>query len=268
ELWGDKLLGIVGGGNMAEALVRGVLAAGLLPARQVVVFDPLPDRREVFAGLGCLPVVQAQDVVAAEVILLAVKPQTMREAVMALDLDSERRRLILSIAAGIATARIETLLPPGTPVVRIMPNTPLLVGMGVSALARGTHATAGDLELAAALFACGGQAVVVDEALLDAVTALSGSGPAYLFRFAEALMAGAVDIGLPPDLARDLTIGTLRGAAEMLVADPDAAALRQRVTSPGGTTAAALVVFDRRDLTGMVAEALRAARDRSLELGR
>lgn len=251
---------------MAEALLRGVLRTGLMSAGDVAVFDVLPERREVFVALGCATSENADAALSRDVVLLATKPQHVREALAGAALRPEQ--LLVSILAGVPTARLEAMLPPGTRVVRVMPNTPLLVGHGMSALAGGSNATPDDVALTLELFAAGGDAVEAAEKDLDAVTALSGSGPAYVFYFVEALLKGAADIGLAPDLARRLALGTLRGSAAMLDAGGDEADLRRRVTSPGGTTAAALAVLENGDLSGLVRRALAAARDRGVELGR
>lgn len=264
----DKTLGVLGGGNMAEAIIRGVLDADLLPAARITVYDPLPARRAVFAALGCAAPDDACAAARADVVLTAVKPQVYRAAVGAVAAALAPQALVVSIAAGVPCRTIEALLPAGTRVIRVMPNTPLLAGCGMSCLARGTHATQDDMACALELFACAGTALETNESAMDAVTALSGSGPAYIFRFAEALMAGGEQIGLTPDQARLLTIKTLSGAAAMLERTQDAATLRRNVTSPGGTTAAALRVLDDADLMGTAARALAAARDRSIELGR
>lgn len=266
SIWRGKRLGVIGGGNMAEALIRGVVASGLVSSSDIVVYDILPERRAVFAAFDCVSADDPAQAMAADVVLLATKPQMLREAVGGLAVGGGR--LLVSIAAGVATGTIEKLFSAPVKVVRVMPNTPLLVGAGMSALCRGVHAGADDMVLALALFACCGDAVEVDEGHMDAVTALSGSGPAYLFRFAEVLAAAGVAAGLPPELAERLTVATLRGSSEMLAHQGDAAGLRRKVTSPGGTTAAALAVFERRDFAGMAVEAIVAARDRGAELGR
>lgn len=272
QSWASTTLGVIGGGNMAEAIVRGALGARLLPAAAVSVYDPLENRRAVFAELGCRPCASPGDIGKTGAILLAVKPQKFGEAIRDLAAAAASavatETLLISIVAGVSTQRLETELPPAVHVVRVMPNTPLLVGKGVSAVAGGSRATPADREQAAALFACAGQTFAVDESLMDAVTALSGSGPAYLFRLAEALIAGGVELGFREELSRDLTVGMLRGAAEMLASDPRPALLRERVTSPGGTTAAALSVFEERGFSDLITAALVAARDRGVELGR
>ncbi len=267
-LWSGKSLGFAGGGNMAEALVKGIIGANLLPSQHIAVYDPLPTRRVLFANLGCQPVESIHSVMQADVVLLAMKPQNLREAVAEVSREYRPATLLISIAAGIGTRVIEQTLPEGARVIRVMPNTPLLVGKGMSGLAKGSAASAADMQMALSLFSCSGTAVEVEERLLDSVTALSGSGPAYLFLFAEALIAAGVKLGLTPALAKQLTITMLNGSAEMLSQYQDPALLRQQVTSPGGTTAAALAVFEKRDFAGMVAEALAAANARSIELGR
>lgn len=266
SLWKGKNLGVIGGGNMAEALIRGVLRAELVTPERICVFDINPDRRAVFAGLGCRTAETAADVLDADVILLATKPQNVRDALQGVSLREEQ--VLVSILAGVSTASMESFLPAGAHVVRTMPNTPLLVGKGMTALAGGKNAKPEDVATAMTLFACSGDAVEVNEGDLDAVTALSGSGPAYLFRFAETLMIGAERLGLDPELAKRLTIGMLAGSAEMLARDGDAPALRQRVTSPNGTTAAALAVLEEGDFEGLIGLALKAACERSVELGK
>ncbi len=265
-LWKNKTLGVIGGGNMAEALLRGVISSGLLAADRVCVFDIVPARREVFAGLGCRIAESAAGASGEDVVLLAVKPQNVRDALSGVAV--RPGQVVASILAGVPTRVLESIPGAGSRVVRVMPNTPLLVGKGMAGLAGGGGATAEDVALIRTLFACSGDAVEVRESDLDAVTALSGSGPAYLFRFAEALIAAGEDLGLEPALAKRLTIGMLAGSAEMLSRDGDAAELRRRVTSPGGTTAAALAVLESGDFEGLVRSALRAAHDRSAELGK
>ncbi len=266
--WDGKTLGFIGGGNMAEALVRGVLAADLMPADMITVYDPLLVRRQIFSAFGCVATDNPAAPPCKNVVLLAVKPQTislaLAEAAKAVTPDT----LVISIAAGVRIDTIERALPAGTGVVRVMPNTPLLIGKGVSALAAGSRADAADMDRAMELFSCAGRAYRVDEKDLDAVTALSGSGPAYLFAFAEALIAAGVAAGLSPALASDLAVGTLEGSAGMLSQLGDPAALRERVTSPGGTTAAALAVFRERRFAETIGEAVLAAKNRSTELGR
>ncbi len=267
-LWRGKTLGILGGGNMAEALVRGALSAGLMPPGSIYVHDPVPARRQVFVDLGCHASENPSPARRQDALLLSVKPQNIDEAVMASADEVKPGALVISIAAGVGIDRLEAMLPAGVGVVRVMPNTPLLIGQGMSALAGGRSVSAEGMRMAMELFAVAGTTLDVDESMLDAVTALSGSGPAYLFRFAETLIDAGTELGLARDVAETLAIGMLRGSAEMLSQFRQPALLRERVTSPGGTTAAALKVLDDGDLSGLVRRALTAARDRSIELGR
>lgn len=266
--WENTTLGILGAGNMAEALIRGVLAAELIPPANILAHDPSVERRDVFARLGCPVSDTPNEATSSDVVLLAVKPQTVRPVLKETAGYFRPGALVISIAAGVPLALLAELLPKGVKAVRVMPNTPLLVGHGMSCLAPGRGVKPEETALAVALFSAAGRAVEIEEDLMDAVTALSGSGPAYVFRFAEVLVEAGARLGLDPGLAARLTTQTLRGAAEMLAGGDDPAELRRRVTSPGGTTAAALDVFEQRDFAGMVAEALAAAKHRGEELGR
>jgi pyrroline-5-carboxylate reductase len=174
----------------------------------------------------------------------------------------------ISLAAGVRTAAVEARLP-RVAVVRAMPNTPALVGLGITAISPGPSCSEQQAAYVESLLSAVGPVVRVPEELQDAVTATSGSGPAYVFLLIEAMVAGSVELGVPPEIARQLVVQTVLGAATMAsLPGADAAALRQQVTSPGGTTAAALGVFDSGDMMGLVADAMRAARDRGQELGR
>lgn len=251
---------------MGEAILGGLAdrpGHGFSPIR---VFDPNADRR---TALSQIPGVQAvTDPVAAvepaQVVLLAVKPQTMAQA-LAPVAHLAAGKIFVSIAAGTTSKRLETLLPGGR-VIRTMPNTPLMVGRGVVGLSRGESATAQDLEVARRLFP-GAALVDVEESRMDALTAVSGSGPAYFFAFVEALAAAAREQGFDAETACRLAVTTFTGAAALLQqSGEDAAELRNRVTSPGGTTAAALEVFDRDDLRRVVSDAVTAAARRGREL--
>ena len=197
--------------------------------------------------------------------MIAVKPGDVATAVSAAAKAGARR--ILSIAAGVTLARLEEAAGGDVAVVRAMPNTPALVGQGASAIAAGSRATDDDLAWAESILGAVGIVERVDEQQLDAVTALSGSGPAYLFLVAEALIDAAVQVGLPPPLAERLTTQLLVGSATLLAERGDPAALRAMVTSPGGTTAAGLHVLEERQVRAAFADAVRAAADRSAELG-
>ena len=262
-------LGVIGVGNMGEALVRGVLAGGGRPT--VVVFD---HRAHVIERLTReLDVVAAKDnaalVAQSDLILLAVKPQVLRPVLAEVGGQLRSTQVLVSIAAGVTIASLEAGCTEAVPVVRVMPNTPALVGEGASGYALGRHATARHGELVGALLGSVGLAVEVPEDQIDALTALSGSGPAYVFRFMEALLEGADAVGLPRELALPLARQTLLGAARMVIeTGEEPAELRRKVTSPGGMTQAALAVMDEADLVGVVRRAMVAARDRGVELGR
>lgn len=255
---------VVGGGRMGDALVGGLLAAGH-PASDLVVVEPYQARAEEVRRTRQVEVVA--EPVQARGVVLAVKPDVVPAAAAAVaDAGAER---VLSIAAGVPLAAIETALGLDLPVVRAMPNTPALVGMGVAAIAPGSYAAAADLEWAEGLLAAVGTVVRVTEGQLDAVTGLSGSGPAYVFLVAEALIEAGVLQGLARPTARALAVGTLRGAAELLARDPysEPASLKGDVTSPGGTTAAGLAVLERWAVRAAFIEAVEAATRRSRELG-
>jgi pyrroline-5-carboxylate reductase len=262
-------LGVVGGGNMAEAIVRGIVRSGALRAKDICVADPMPERRNLFASLMRVRAVadNAEAVMSADVVVLAVKPQ-MVDAVMAeIGPLLGPRKLLISIVAGTTTGRLLSHCPDGARVVRTMPNTPMLVGRGMVAMSPGGAANADDLGLARALLGASARVIEVAEEKLDAVTAVSGSGPAYFFLLVESLMEAGRQEGLSDDEARELTETTFRGAAELLASgDVDAAELRRRVTSPGGTTEAAVRSFEADGFAETVARAVRAARDRSGQL--
>jgi pyrroline-5-carboxylate reductase len=258
-------LQMIGGGKMAEALLGGLIEQGWARADELHVVEPFEARRAelaaVFPGLsiGESPVGETDAVI-------AVKPDVVPAILPGLAGASVRR--VLSIAAGVRTGAIEAGLGPGAAVVRCMPNTPALVGQGAAAAAAGAHASAGDLEWAAGILSAVGLVVTVDEPELDAVTGLSGSGPAYVFHLAEGLIAAGIAQGLAPETADALARQTLLGAAALLSeSGEDPAVLRRNVTSKGGTTAAGLAVFAEAGFLDLVGEVVKAAADRSRELG-
>jgi pyrroline-5-carboxylate reductase len=268
-LWEDKRLGVIGAGNMAEALIRGVVGTELIAPGKILACDPNPERRLVFQSIGCQVADNPAAAAGMEVLLLSVKPQMVRDVLGDIRDRVKPGTLIISIMAGVKSSTIAGLLPGGMRIIRVMPNTPLLVGMGMAAVAKGVGAGGSDMQRVLALFEAAGRAIEVDESDMDAVTALSGSGPAYVFYFAEALIAAGKSLGLPAGVSHILAINTLRGAASMLaLKDGDPADLRKKVTSPGGTTAAALDVFREGDLFGLVEKALAAAEKRGEELGK
>jgi pyrroline-5-carboxylate reductase len=265
-------LGFIGAGNMAEAILQGALRSGLLPA-DISAADPSAARRDLFRDQFAVTVSSDNNFVAdrSDVLILAVKPQCL-DAVLA-DLRPHLRpdHLLVSIAAGVTLSKIgdSILISPGPRLIRAMPNTPLLVGHGLVALSRAPSATDADLDLVHDLFAAGATVIELPEEKMDAVTAVSGSGPAYFFFFVESLAAAGVEVGLSPEEAALLAATTFIGAAHLLSEQRlDPAELRRRVTSPGGTTAAALDSFTKSNFPALIAQAVRAAADRSRELGR
>ncbi|NQU08526.1 MAG: pyrroline-5-carboxylate reductase [Candidatus Abyssubacteria bacterium] len=266
----ERRIGIIGVGNMGGAIARGVVKTGLFGPREVVLCDVIGEKAETLGGELKTAVAPnaAETARLADIILIAVKPQTIEECLSQLKETVGSSHLIISIAAGITTALIEGRLGGGARVVRVMPNTPALVGAGASAICSGAHATDTDLSETEKIFAAMGKVYRFDESLMDAVTAVSGSGPAYLFLFAECLERAAVKVGLPEDEAADLAAQTLFGASKLLVESGESAsALRAKVTSPGGTTEAAVAVLDKRGFEDSIVAAVSRALDRAKELG-
>lgn len=250
---------------MGEALIGGLVSSGWATTDELHMVEPSADRRaELDARLPGL--VTACTPLAGVDALIAVKPHIVPVVLAALAGAGVPR--VLSIAAGVRIATLEAALPPGTAVIRCMPNTPALVGAGAAAVAAGTTAGATDIDWAAGILGSVGVVVEVDEPDLDAVTGLSGSGPAYVFHLAEAMIAAGVEQGLTPEIADTLTRQTLLGAARLLSeSGEDPAVLRVNVTSPGGTTAAGLAVFADADFPAIVSRVVEAATERSRELG-
>ena len=249
---------------MAEALVGGLIDQGWA-GPDLHMVEPVEARRaELAASIQGVSI--GDEPLDGTDAVIAVKPDIVPVVLGSLAAAGVRR--VLSIAAGVPTTAIEAGLGPGTAVVRCMPNTPALVGRGAAAVAGGRAATEDDLEWAAGILAAVGTVVTVDEVDLDAVTGLSGSGPAYVFHLAEALIAAGISEGLSPGTADALTRQTLLGAAVLLSeSGDDPAVLRENVTSPGGTTAAGLAVFAEADLVALVGRVVKAATERSRELG-
>ena len=263
----NKTIAFIGAGNMAEALIRGLLANHTVTARQLIATDVRPDRLEMLHKIFGIQTVADNATAArqADVIVLAVKPQQM-SAVLA-NLAPPPVALLLSIAAGIPTSRIETELTGQPRVIRAMPNTPALVGAGAAAISAGKFASPEDWMVAETILQSVGLVVRVDEPNLDAVTALSGSGPAYIFLVTEALIQAGVTEGLAPEVAQRLAFQTVLGAALLLREGREGPAeLRRKVTSPGGTTEAAIRVMLERKLPEIFSEAIAAAAKRSREL--
>jgi len=266
----DTSIAFIGGGNVARSLVGGLIADGV-PAARLQVAEPDPARRTVLQkdfGIRVTADNRAA-AAAAEVVVLAVKPEAMpgvaRELSGAL---AGRNALAVSVAAGISSADLARWLGAGTPVIRAMPNTPALLGCGATVLYAGAGARADHREQAEGILrAVGSVSWIEDEALMDTVTALSGSGPAYFFLLIESLSDGAAGLGMAPELARLLAIETALGAARMAIeSDEDIVDLRRRVTSPGGTTEAAIEALEAGNFRSLVADALAQAQARSREL--
>lgn len=256
-------LQMIGGGKMGQALLGGMIDAGWLAPADAAVVDVSADLRAQLPSLlpGVIVLDAPLDGVPA---VLAVKPHFLIEVASAL-VDPG---VVVSIAAGITIAAMESALPSGTRVMRVMPNTPALVGVGAAGIAAGTHATDDDVTWAMSMFGSVGVAVAVTEAQLDAVTGLSGSGPAYVFLLAEAMADAGVTAGLPRAIAEQLAHQTIRGAGTMLTdTETSATELRIGVTTPAGTTAAGLRVLEERGVRSAVIDAVAAATERARQLG-
>ena len=263
-------IAFIGGGNMARSLIGGLVSQGRDPTT-IHVAEPVQPLREALQADFGVRVFEdgAQAAADAGTWVLAVKPQVMRPVCEALaPLAQAGKPLLVSIAAGITAAQLERWLGGDVSVVRTMPNTPALLGAGVTGLFASERVDARGRDFAEALLSAAGKTVWIDdEAQMDAVTAVSGSGPAYVFLLAEAMVDAGIGEGLPPDAARTLALQTVLGAARMLTeSDVDAAELRRRVTSPNGTTQAAIEAFEAGGLRALVADAIHAARVRGAEL--
>lgn len=261
----------IGAGNMGRALVGGLISSGH-PASHIRIADAFESSRQACRELFDIAVYANNHAAAenADVVVLAVKPQQMREVALDLGLAADDATLYLSIAAGITTTHLAAWIGSTRAIVRCMPNTPALVGSGAAALFANACVSDAQRALAARLLAAVGSAEWLDdEGLMDAVTAISGSGPAYFFLFIELIEKVAQELGLSADLARSLALETAYGAAKLARDSAHApASLREQVTSPGGTTERALHVFGEAKLEAIVRQALTAARDRSVEIAR
>jgi pyrroline-5-carboxylate reductase len=281
-------IAIIGGGNIGEALLSGLLRSGR-QVKDIVVSERVPARARYLSEKYSVLVTGVADAVEnADFVVIAVKPADVAPVVAEVADAATRaeresaEQVFVTVAAGVTTAYYEAKLPAGSPVIRVMPNAPMLVGAGVSAIAKGRFATAEQLKEVAALFDSVGGVLSVSESHLDAVTAVSGSGPAYFLLMVEALIDAGVEIGLTREVATDLVVQTLAGSAAMLLerieensqradgasgVDTTPAQLRATITSPGGTTAAGLRELERGKLREAVAAAVEAAKRRSEQLG-
>lgn len=263
-------IGFLGAGKMATALAKGFIRAGLVTPKQVIASDPVESARAAFnretgakATPHNLPVAEF-----ADVLLLAVKPGNVPGALAEIRDHFTRRQLLISIAAGVPIAKLQAGLPPQARLIRVMPNTPALVNTSATAFAVGESTLPRDAALAHKLFSSVGVAFEVKEGLLDAVTGLSGSGPAYCYLFIEALSDGGVAAGLPRDIATKLAAQTVLGSAKMVLeTGMHPGSLKDMVTSPGGTTIEGLHELEKGKLRGTVISAVRAAAEKSRKLG-
>ena len=258
-------LGFIGCGNMGGAILTGVLRAGEIPASEILIVERSAERRQQWAALGVDTTEHIADLRAVPNILLAVKPQDFTPVAEALAPLPEST-LLISVMAGLSSAAIRHAIGSDMRVVRAMPNTPCQIAAGVTAIAPGLGATQRDLEYANLLLATVGAVVDVKEDQMHAVTATSGSGPAYVFLLAEAWVDAAVKQGLPRDVAQELVHKTLAGGTALLAQNPDAIGLREAVTSKGGTTAAAITHLESEGFREAMIGALEAATNRGREL--
>jgi pyrroline-5-carboxylate reductase len=266
-----KTIAFLGAGNMAEALVKGLLRAGVATPEEILLTDRRKDRLAHLAAVYRVRTTTDNRAAAAEaaIVVLSVKPQAMNKLLAEVSPALDGTKLVISIAAGVPLAAVERRVGHGVRIVRTMPNTPALVGAGATAIAAGDHATPEDMEQARALFDAVGKTVVVDEPLLDAVTGLSGSGPAYVFLVIEALADAGVKVGLDRRTAQDLAAQTVLGSAQLLIETGEhPGRLKDQVTSPGGTAIAGLHTLEAGGLRTTLMNAVEAATRRSHELGR
>ncbi len=267
----DKKIGVIGLGNMGGAIVNGLLSSGAVKKANIIGFDSdAAKRAAAVKKYGISATTRSILEVAAhcDIVIFAVKPQNIDEVLAEISFYG-KNRLYISIAAGITTRRIEKALAriPKPRVIRVMPNTPALVGEGISAICKGRYAAAKDLKVANEIFSSVGEVVNLNEKHFDVVTAVSGSGPAYFFYFKEALIETAVSLGMDRVTAKRLVSKTALGSARLLIGSgQEPGVLRQRVTSKGGTTEQAIKVFDRSGMKRIVGKAVAAAVRRSKEL--
>jgi len=260
-------VGVIGAGVMGEALIAALITSGVNPGL-ITISEKRADRAaELVAKYSIQQAPLAANVASAQTLLLVVKPQDMAAVLEEIKSNINPAAVVISFAAGKTIAFIAQGLGTGNPVVRVMPNTPTLVGAGMAAASMGPGVTDTQKQFVLGFLAATGKVIEVTEDLQDAVTATSGSGPAYFFAFVEAMVAGAKELGLSDQDATTLTVQTIVGAAKLLdESGKSATTLRENVTSPNGTTAAALASFASSDLNSMVAKAMKAASDRSQEL--
>jgi pyrroline-5-carboxylate reductase len=264
---GGHPLAILGAGVMGETVLSGLLRAGW-HADQIVATDRRPERQhELTARYGIKMLENTEAVAEAETVILVVKPQDMSDLLKEIAESIKPGTLVVSLAAGVDTTFIESRLPEGVAVVRVMPNTPAQVDEGMAAISPGSHSTQDHLDRVTEILSATGRVITVPERYQDAVTAISGTGPAYLFFVVEAMIEAGVHLGLPRDTATELVVQTMLGSAKLLRETGEhPTVLRERVTSPGGTTAAAVRELEDHKVRAAFLRAMEAARDRSREL--
>jgi pyrroline-5-carboxylate reductase len=264
-----KKIAIIGGGKMGSIIAQGLIAQKIVSAKDIVVADIDTARLAFLRSSMKLRVSNNNEktVKGADIIILAVKPQNMAATLQEISTAVNKSKIVISIAAGITTKFIEKFFTKGVRVIRVMPNTPALIGEGATAVAKGSCAKKSDVKLAHTIFNAVGLSVEVEEVLIDAVTGLSGSGPAYCFLIIEALIDAGEQMGLPRDLAAKLAMQTMLGAARLCIhSDKQPAQLREMVTSPGGTTVAGLKALEEGKIRATIISAVAAATKRSKEL--
>ena len=264
-----KKAAILGTGNMGEAIICGILKSRLFPPHDILATDTREDRLDFIKDKYGIEV-STNNIASSrcsDLVVLAVKPQVIRDVLELIRSAITPKQLVLSIAAGVSTTKIAEILGNDARVIRAMPNTPALAGCGMSAICPGEACSKQDLDIASVFLKSVGEVIRVQEPLMDAVTALSGSGPAYMFLFLEAMVKAGIELGLNRQTAKTLAVNTMAGAAS-LAKDTrvELSDLRERVTSPGGTTMAALTVLEDRRFTELVKSAVRAASERSRQL--
>lgn len=276
-------LGILGGGNMGEAFAGAMIQSGIFKPSSITISDVLPERLEKLKTNYRINITDDNFSVfdSCHIIILAIKPQQMEELLMGIanhqDYGINERKLIISIAAGITIEKIEKLLYPPLdkiaqkklPVIRVMPNTPALVLRGMSAMSPNQHASSEEIGMTRKILQAMGQVIEVEEKYLNAVTALSGSGPAYVFYLIESMIAAGVKMGFEPENAKIMTLTTIQGSVALMESqDETAETLRRKVTSPGGTTEAAFKILEQNEVKKTIINAIIAAADRASELSK
>ena len=266
----NQKIGFIGAGNMAAALIKGIVQSGVRGKEELAASDKDPQAikniSDRFGIMGCSSNMELVN--ECPIVILSVKPQNMKEVLEEIREEIRGHHLLVSIAAGISLEMIHDVIGMDIPLIRVMPNTPSLVQKGVSALAGGVRAAPEHMDIVQAIFQAVGDTVSVDESMMDAVTALSGSGPGYVFRIMECMVSAGVSSGLDREISRRLVVQTFLGSACLAKESGNSLSrLREMVTSPGGTTAAGLAVFERMGLEKIIRDVVDAAFNRSLELG-